>query len=237
MKEFGSRLREWVHSEILILVLLLVAAGGAVCFIRIADWVADRDIERFDEAVLRGLRSEADAAVPIGPRWVADVARNVTALGSVPVLVLLVISVTGFLYLLGKRHAMWFLIACVIGGVMLTVILKEWFGRARPDLVPRLEAVTSASFPSGHSMMSAVVYLTLAVMVARIFASKRIRVYVICVAMAVSLLVGVSRMFLGVHYPSDVLAGWVVGYAWSISCWIGARILQRRGALEAEVIQ
>ncbi len=237
MNEFGSRLREWVHSEIMILVLLLVVAGGAACFIRIADWVRDREIQRFDEKVLRGLRSEADPAVPIGPGWVADVARNITALGSVPVLVLLVISVSGFLYLLGKRHAMGFLILCVVGGVVLTAILKEAFGRARPDLVPRLEAVSSASFPSGHSMMSAVVYLTLAVMLARIFASMRIRVYVICVAVIVSLLVGLSRMFLGVHYPSDVLAGWIVGFVWSISCWIMARILQRRGALEGEEIR
>ena len=108
--------------------------------------------------------------------------RNITALGSVPVLLLLVISVSGFLYLLGKHHAVVFLVVCVIGGVVLTVLLKEAFGRARPDLVPRLEAVSSASFPSGHSMMSAVVYLTLAVMLARIFASMRVRVYVICVA-------------------------------------------------------
>jgi len=237
MNEFGSRLREWVHSEIMILVLLLVVAGGAACFIRIADWVRDREIQGFDEKVLRSLRSEADPAVPIGPWWVADVARNITALGSVPVLLLLVISVSGFLYLLGKRHAMGFLVACVVGGVILAAILKEAFGRARPDLVPRLETVSSASFPSGHSVMSAVVYLTLAVMLARIFASMRVRVYVICVAVTVSLLVGVSRMFLGVHYPSDVLAGWIVGFAWSISCWIGARILQRRGALEGEEIR
>jgi undecaprenyl-diphosphatase len=237
MNAFGSRLREWVHSEIMILVLLLVVAGGAACFIRIADWVRDREIQGFDEKVLRGLRSEADPAVPIGPWWVADVARNITALGSVPVLLLLVISVSGFLYLLGKRHAMGFLLVCVVGGVVLTIILKETFGRARPDLVPRLEAVSSASFPSGHSMMSAVVYLTLAVMLARIFASMRIRVYVICVAVTVSLLVGLSRMFLGVHYPSDVLAGWIVGFVWSISCWIAARILQRTGVLEGEEIQ
>lgn len=237
MKGFGSRLRELVHSEIMILVMLLVVAGGAACFLRIADWVVDRDIQKFDERVLRGLRSEADPAVPIGPRWVADVARNITALGSVPVLLLLVISVSGFLYLLDKHHAMVFLVVCVIGGVILTMVLKEAFGRARPDLVPRLETVSSASFPSGHSMMSAVVYLTLAVMLARIFASMRVRVYVICVAVTVSLLVGLSRMFLGVHYPSDVLAGWIVGFVWSISCWIVARILQRRGALEGGEIR
>lgn len=237
MSEFGSRLREWVHSEIMILVMLLVVAGGAACFLRIADWVTDQEIQRFDEKVLRGLRSEADPAVPIGPRWVADVARNITALGSVPVLLLLVISVSGFLYLLGKHRAVVFLVVCVIGGVVLTVLLKEAFGRARPDMVPRLEAVSSASFPSGHSMMSAVVYLTLAVMLARIFASMRVRVYVICVAVTVSFLVGLSRMFLGVHYPSDVLAGWIVGFIWSISCWIAARILQRKGALEGEEIR
>ncbi len=232
MKEFGLRLREWIHSEIMVLVLLLIVAAGTVCFIRIADWVVDRDIEHFDQAVLRNLRSAQDPAVPVGPRWVADTARNITALGSVPVLVLLVFGITGFLYLLGKRHAMWFLIACVIGGVVLTVLLKDFFGRARPDVVPRLERVASASFPSGHSMMSAVVYLTLAVMLARVFASISVRIYILCAAVVISLLVGISRMFLGVHYPSDVLAGWVVGYIWSISCWIAARILQRRGALE-----
>lgn len=237
MNKFGLPWREWSHSEIMILVLLLVIAGGATCFVRIADWVKDQDIQGFDETVLRGLRNPDNPSVPIGPRWVGDVARNITALGSVPVLMLLVISVSGFLYLLGKRHAMVFLILCVVGGVILTVVLKEGFDRARPDIVPKLEAVTSASFPSGHSMMSAVVYLTLSVMVAGVFASMRVRVYVICVAVAVSLLVGLSRMFLGVHYPSDVLAGWTVGFGWSISCWIAAKILQRKGTLEGGAIQ
>ncbi len=237
MNKFGLPWREWSHSEIMVLVLLLVVAGGATCFVRIADWVKDQDIQGFDEMVLRGLRNPLDPSDPIGPRWVGDVARNITALGSIPVLGLLVVSVSGFLYLLGKRHAMIFLLACVIGGVFLTVALKEGFDRARPDIVPKLEAVTSASFPSGHSMMSAVVFLTLSVMVAGVFASMRVRVYVICVAVVVSLLVGLSRMFLGVHYPSDVLAGWTVGFAWSISCWIMARILQRKGALEGGEVQ
>ena len=118
------------------------------------------------------------------------------------------------------------------GGLVLNFFLKSWFDRPRPDLVPHLAHVSSASFPSGHSLLSAVVYFTLAALLARMALDRRHKIYIVGVAIFFSFLVGISRVYLGVHYPTDVLAGWTLGIVWAILCWFGARYLQRRGAVE-----
>ncbi len=131
--------------------------------------------------------------------------------------------------------AMVFLIIAVVGGLVVSTILKMSFNRPRPDIVPHLSAVYTSSFPSGHSMLAATVYLTLGALLARFVPERRFKAYFLIVALILTGLVGVSRVFMGVHYPTDVLAGWVAGLTWAILCWVVARILQRRGAVEQDI--
>jgi undecaprenyl-diphosphatase len=164
----------------------------------------------------------------------AEVARDVTALGSTTVIVLVTGAVAGFLLLDRKYAAMLFVVAATGSGFALSVALKGLFRRPRPEVVPHLMRVYYSSFPSGHSMMSAVVYLTLGALLARLVAKRRLKFYVLAVAVLLTGMVGVSRVYLGVHYPTDILAGWSAGLTWASLCWLVERRLQRRGAIERE---
>jgi undecaprenyl-diphosphatase len=104
--------------------------------------------------------------------------------------------------------------------MLLNLLLKLGFDRPRPDLVPHLTEAYQTSFPSGHSMSSAATYLTLGAMLARVQPSRRLKIYFLSLAIAVMLLVGFSRVYLGVHWPSDVLAGWAAGAIWALACWL-----------------
>jgi undecaprenyl-diphosphatase len=148
------------------------------------------------------------------------------------VLSLLTASVVGFLLIRRTYHAVGFVLVATMGGLVLSLLLKRSFARPRPELVSHLSAVYTSSFPSGHSMLSAVVYLTLGALLARLVEGPALKIYIILVAMLLTLLVGVSRVYMGVHYPTDVLAGWSVGLSWAILCWLVARRLQRRGVVE-----
>ena len=117
---------------------------------------------------------------------------------------------------------------------MLETMLKLGFARPRPELVSHLVDVTSFSFPSGHATMATITYLTLGVLLARVQERRRMKLYLLAVAILVALIVGISRVYLGVHWPTDVLAGWCVGAAWALACWLVATWLQRRGAIEGE---
>jgi undecaprenyl-diphosphatase len=108
------------------------------------------------------------------------------------------------------------------------------YARPRPDLVPHLSPVYTSSFPSGHSLIAAVVYLTLGSLLASVISRPMLKVYVLSVAMLLTTAVGLSRVYLGVHYPTDVLAGWLAGLVWALLCWLVARVLQRRGRVESE---
>jgi undecaprenyl-diphosphatase len=189
-----------------------------------------------DESILRDLRRVDDPATPVGPAWVEDTARDVTALGGYSVLILLVTMVAGFLRLHGKRGEMRFLLISAISGYLVGMGLKEYFVRPRPTVVPQLELAYQSSFPSSHSMMSAIIYLTLGVLLTQ-FAGNlpRFRIYFLLCALLLTGLVGTSRVYLGVHYPTDVLAGWIAGLVWANLCALVAAWLQRRGAIEEEI--
>jgi undecaprenyl-diphosphatase len=137
-----------------------------------------------------------------------------------------------YLLLAGKRATALFVIAAVVGGMLLSTALKIGFERPRPDLVPAATRVYTASFPSGHAMLSAITYLTLGALLARVEERRRVKAFLIGVAVTLTMLVGISRVYLGVHWPSDVLAGWCVGAAWAALCWFVALQLQRRGQVE-----
>jgi undecaprenyl-diphosphatase len=224
---------EWLgRHEFMVLLALLIVVAGTWGFVTLADVVLEGKTQSFDESVLRALRLPNDPAKPIGPAWMAEVGRDVTALGGVAVLGLATLAVAGFLLLDRKFAAMGFVLAAVASGLAVSSLLKACFARPRPDVVPHLSLVYSSSFPSGHSMMSAIVYLTLGTLLARMAVRRPLKVYFLTLAVILTGLVGCSRVYMGVHYPTDVLAGWTAGLVWATLCWLVARKLQRRGMIE-----
>jgi undecaprenyl-diphosphatase len=216
-------LRNWrakaTPHEFVVLVALVLVLGGIWGFVELAVLINQGETRGVDVALLLALRNPADLAQPIGPAWLPDVMRDITALGGVAVLSLLTASVIGYLLLL-RQYRMAALVAVAIGGaVMLNMILKLGFDRPRPDLVPHAAQIYSTSFPSGHSMVAAATYLTLAAMVARVQPTRRLKLYFLAVAILVMVLVGISRIYLGVHWPTDVLGGWTAGATWALICW------------------
>jgi len=213
--------RSWLVPRTLVPIILAGAAAWA--FIAILDEVSEGDTRAIDQAIILAFRVPGDPADPIGPSWLEESVRDVTALGSAPTLVIAVLAVAGFLALAKAwRVAIFTLVACG-GGLVLSSVLKYAIDRPRPELVPHGNQIYTSSFPSGHSMMSAVVYLTLAALVGRLVEKKRLKGYTLGVAIALTLLVGISRIYLGVHWPSDVMAGWAAGAAWALGCWLIAR--------------
>ncbi|CAO3427778.1 phosphatase PAP2 family protein [Azospirillum doebereinerae] len=217
-----------------LLIGLSAIAGLLFVFVELAGEVLEGDTLAFDKSLLLALRNAADPDIPAGPWWLARVARDVTSMGSTTILTLTTLAALGFLVLLRKRGAALLVMVSVGGGMFLSSGLKALIGRARPDLVPHGDDVITASFPSGHAMLSAVVYLTLGALLAQFVAGRRVKAYLLVCAMILTLLVGVSRVYLAVHWPTDVLAGWCVGAAWAALCWILAEWLQRRGAVEQD---
>lgn len=201
-------------------------------FVQIADYVLDGGTGALDRDILLVFRNPADLSDPLGPHWLQEIMRDFTALGGVGVLALITGAVVGFFYITGRRHSAWMVAASIGGGVVVNNLLKWGFDRARPDVVPHIAAVFSQSFPSGHAMLSAIVYLTLGVLVARTQTGWRIKLYILSVATGLTVLIGVSRLYIGVHWPTDVLAGWTAGAAWALLCAMVMAWLQRGRKVE-----
>jgi len=210
-----------------------LSASALFAFVEIADDVREGDTVAFDTTILLAFREPSDVSNPLGPPWLEGIMRDFTALGGVAVLTTVTVLVVGFLLLTRKRHSAWMVAASVIGGIALSHLLKWGFGRPRPDLVPHATVVYSQSFPSGHAMLSAVVYLTLGALLARTEADVRVKIYLLGAACFLTLVIGISRVYLGVHWPTDVLAGWAVGASWALICWLVMLWLQGRGKVEA----
>jgi|SRR5688572_5078451 len=211
--------------------LLLVGASVWV-FIEIAGRVAEGSIRAFDEKILLAVREPGDPSEPLGPHWVEELARDLTSLGSGGVLILITLAAAAYLALQGKTRIMLFLFAAVFGGMILSLVLKDLFGRPRPDLVSKEALPLTLSFPSGHSMSAAVVYLTLGALLARVQPRFRLKAYLLSLAFLITIVVGLSRVYLGVHWPTDVLAGWTAGAGWALICWTVALALQKTGQVE-----
>lgn len=215
-----------------ILVLFLGWAAAAFALLKLASEVLEGDTFALDRAILQGLRHGPADSVPIGPAWLQYVMLDVTALGGVTVLTLITVFVVGYLIAVRKITTAIFVGLAVASGAVLSSSLKTFFVRARPELVPHLVHVNSASFPSGHAMNSALVYLTLATLLARAEQGRRVRIYLLSVAVLLTLVIGSSRVYLGVHWPSDVLAGWGVGATWAVLCSLVGKSLQQRQKIE-----
>ncbi len=237
MRHHLVKAARWLRNlDLYVLLAMLVLVVGVLAFIKIADVVGAGRWQSWDERMLRSLRDPADLSRPIGPSWTKELARDLTSLGGGAVLGLVTAAVVGFLLIQRAFHAVLLVLVATLGGWFLEASLKDVFGRPRPQLVPHLTQASSWSFPSGHSLMSATVYLTLGALLARLVERHALKLYLVGVALFVTLLVGVSRVYVGVHYPTDVLAGWSAGLSWAVFCWLLARFLQRRGALEQSAL-
>ena len=216
--------------------LITVALVGLLGFgfVEIAGEVMGGDTLRLDREILLALRQPGNLADPIGPSWVEESARDLTGLGGYAILTGMTLATVGYLAMTGRGHAAWLVVAAIGGGMVLSTLLKLGFHRPRPDLVPHGTRIYTASFPSGHAMLSAVTYLTLGALLARVHASRAVKAFFFGLAILLTVLVGMSRVYLGVHWPSDVLAGWCGGAAWAGLCWYVALLLQRRGQVEGE---
>lgn len=219
----------WIEIDILLVGLAVAGALWAV--VELAEVARDAAPHAFDTAILLAFRQPGHPDLPIGPAWLQGAVRDVTALGSTAVLLLIVAAVVIHFLLVRQARTALFVLCAVLSGQALSSLLKLEVDRPRPDLVSHLATETSLSFPSGHAMLSAVTYLTLGALAARFLPGRVTRLYVLSLAVLVTLMVGASRVYLGVHWPSDVLAGWCAGFAWAMLWWLAARLLQRRGAV------
>jgi len=231
-RAFRLAVRWLTGQEAGVLLAALAIVLALLAFSKTAGEMREGDLREFDDGVLRMMRSADDPSVPIGPAWLVQVAIDVTALGGTGVLAIILLIVVGYLALEGRYDAIALIVVATAGGGLLSELLKWWFARKRPEIVPHLVNVGSASFPSGHSLLAVVTYLTLGAVLARFVPRRRSRTYCIVVSLLLALLIGLSRVYLGVHYPTDVLAGWSAGLAWALPCWLVARYLQYRGRVK-----
>jgi undecaprenyl-diphosphatase len=229
------RLRTLERHEI---TWLLIGIGVCLLlwgFLALASEVMEGDTTSLDATILTSLRRADDPSRPIGPGWLEGVMLDLTALGGPTVLWLVVLSVVGFLVLQTRYRTAIIVAATAASGDLLNVVLKNLFVRPRPEVVPHLRDVSSTtSFPSGHAMESAIIYLTLGAMLMRLAERRLTKIYCIGIAVFLTLLVGISRVYLGVHYPTDVAAGWMFGFFWASLCWIIAKRFERETGVAEE---
>jgi undecaprenyl-diphosphatase len=211
---------------------VLTIAALLLVFGLIAQELSEKEPLAFDQKLILALRNPTHPSAPIGPAWFQEMARDITSLGGRIVLGIMTAGIVGYLLLTHRPAAAWLMLGAVLGGVALNDLLKLAFARPRPDFVTYAARLFSSSFPSGHATVSAIAYLTIGALLARLHASVTIRVYIISIAVLLILLIGMSRVYLGVHYPSDVLAGWCIGTAWAMGCWVFMTWLQHRGRVE-----
>jgi undecaprenyl-diphosphatase len=228
------RLRRLERHELEVLLIGLGICAVAFLFIRLAGEVMAGDTQAFDVAIIQSLRSAADPSRPIGPAWMEGVLLDITALGSPVVLGLVVLIITGYRLLQARYTSAMMVLATSISGELLNESLKLLFERPRPSVVPHLRAVVTASFPSGHAMESAVIYLTLGALLMRVVEGRFTKAYCMAMAIFLTFIVGVSRVFLGVHYPTDVLGGWILGFLWAAVTFLVTRRFERAVERERE---
>jgi undecaprenyl-diphosphatase len=232
MHPLGIRLARHWRLETRLLMSVLTIAVLLFAFGLIAQEVTEGKPLTFDQNVMLALRSSANPSVPIGPAWLQEAARDITSLGSTIVLGIITFAVVGYLFLARKPAVAWLMLGAVLGGIALNNLLKFAFARPRPDFVTHAVRVFTTSFPSGHATLSAITYLTMGALLARTHPSFAIRLYFLSLAAFLTVLVGMSRIYLGVHYPTDVLGGWCIGAAWAMGCWVLMAWLQNGGQVE-----
>ncbi|SMF51129.1 undecaprenyl-diphosphatase [Xaviernesmea oryzae] len=225
---FHSRVRQRIVERFMTfepigLTMFALLAGGLLLFFSLTGEVLEGETRAFDERILLALRSADDLSAPIGPYWLNHAMGDITALGGTTVLSLMTVLGTTYLLLARQRAIAAFMFLSILGGWLVSNALKLGVARPRPDIVPHLVEVYDLSFPSGHAMLSAVTYLTLGALLSRAQPYRSTRIFLIFAAIFLTSLIGLSRVYLGVHYPTDVLGGWCAGATWALGCWMIAR--------------
>jgi undecaprenyl-diphosphatase len=232
IKRQTRALIHWLGGTDLFLLLgLLILVGGVLMFLLLLDLVQGGRTQTIDERIMEWVCA-LDRKDWVSPQMSEELGRDMTALGGVAFMTLMTLGVVGYLLICRKYHAAMLVVVATLGGLGLSSALKYAIDRPRPTVCPHRSYALTSSFPSGHSMMAAVVYFTLAALLARSVRQRGMKRYLLSAAALLTLLVGFSRVYMGVHYPTDVLAGWSVGLAWAVVCWLLARWLQRHGAVE-----
>ena len=219
--------------------LLWLLAGLGLCvllfaFVSLAGEVMEGDTQAFDTRILQALRDPLDPSKPLGPAWIEGSLLDLTSIGGSTVLGLMIVAVVGFLVLQTRYRTAIVVAITTISGEALNAAMKYVFNRPRPTIVPHLRDVYSTSFPSGHAMESAIVYLTLAAMLMRASDNRLTKLYILGIAVLLTSLVGISRVYLGVHYPTDVIGCWIVGFMWALICSLIARRFEGAAHIQAE---
>ena len=217
-KDVTSRLKTLRAEGRLPLRPILLLGGTALTallFLWLWSEIAEGEINTVDRAILLAFRRSADLQTLAGPTWLRQLMLDLTTLGGTTVLVLVIAGSAAFVYLKGAHRMALVILGATISGSLMVTLLKGFFERPRPTLVDHLVIEHSASYPSGHAANSAIVYLTIAVLFSRVEDSLRTRLFVLSVALLLTLAIGISRVALGVHWPSDVLAGWMFGICWA----------------------
>lgn len=224
MRAVRERIRDWARSADLDLIgTFLIIALLSFAVIELGE-----EPHEIDRKILIALRDPTDLGRGLGGRRIEGMMRDLTALGSPVLAFLYALSFVGWLLLTGRPGAALFVTIAMLGAGALNTILKDVFGRERPTVVPHLMGASDESYPSGHTMVSAVLYPTIAALAGRLVRQRRRRLYLMSFAIFLALLVAFSRVYLGVHYPSDVLGGLSAGFAWALVCGVVARLLQRK---------
>lgn len=206
---------------------LVLLSLGLFGFFKLTEEVVEGDTRSFDQSVLLWFRDKADLSDPIGPQWLEVVMRDITALGGLLILGLLTIAACGYLWLTQRHKLALFVAVSIPAGALLNTLLKEYFTRPRPDIVPHGTGAALSSFPSGHAMMSAVVFLTLGALLSLSTENTRIKIYILFWSVFLTVIVGISRVYLGVHWPTDIIAGWIAGGTWAVLCLLVGHWLLR----------
>jgi undecaprenyl-diphosphatase len=228
-KTFPINILSWIgRHEFTVLFVLALIFGGIWLTVELADEVTEGETQDIDETLLMALREGADTNNPIGPPWLESLMRDFTSLGGAGILAFIVLAITIFYLIQGQYKEMLFLLTAVMGAYLISYLMKDFFGRARPQFVASGTYFSFTSFPSGHALLATTTYLTLGSIVAELMSRNRLKAFVLLLAIFLALVVGFTRVYLGVHWPTDVLAGWVIGSVWAMICWLGLRLLRRR---------
>jgi undecaprenyl-diphosphatase len=231
-----GKLKHLILRHRLLAAALCLLAWLLSAFADSVEDVLKGETHSFDKSLLLALRHPGDPKNPLGPLWLHEMMRDFTALGGIGVLTFVTAMAIIYLLILKKHGSALYVFAAIASGTLLTNLLKQGIDRPRPDLMPQDIAVYTASLPSGHSMMSAVVYLTLGALLASVQPNKRLRLYILAVAMLLTALIGISRVYLAMHWPSDVVAGWLGGAAWALLCWLILKLLEHRAGKKISLI-